>query len=84
MLVPVSAFPADMVPELGMEIHLEGEDGGVHATTIAEIKDEGVLLDLNHPLAGKTLHFQVKVLALREPTAEELEHGHVHSGHHHH
>ncbi len=84
MLVPASAFPEGLVPEVGMSLNLQGQDGGVRPATIVEIGDEGVHLDLNHPLAGKTLHFHVKVLALREPTTEELEHGHVHSGDHHH
>jgi len=43
-----------------------------------------VTLNFNHPLAGDELRFHVKVVALREPTEEELEHGHVHEeGHHH-
>ena len=83
MLVPATAFPDGMNPEVGMLLHVQGEDG-VKAATVAEISERGVLLDLNHALAGKTLHFHVKVLALREPTLEELEHGHVHSDHHHH
>jgi FKBP-type peptidyl-prolyl cis-trans isomerase SlyD len=84
MLVPASAFPEDATPELGMHLQVHGSDGNVHAATIAEISDMGILLDLNHALAGQTLHFHVKILALREPSLEELEHGHVHSGHHHH
>jgi FKBP-type peptidyl-prolyl cis-trans isomerase SlyD len=42
------------------------------------------LLDFNHPLAGEALRFEVEVTALRDPTPEELEHGHVHDGDHHH
>ena len=83
-LVPATAFPAGMVPEKGLKLNVQIQDGSVRTATIAEVGDEGVLLDLNHPLAGETLHFHVKVLALREPTAEELAHGHVHEGHHHH
>ncbi len=43
-----------------------------------------VVVDFNHPLAGKTLHFDVTVREVREATAEELEHGHAHGpGHEH-
>jgi FKBP-type peptidyl-prolyl cis-trans isomerase SlyD len=44
-----------------------------------------VTLDGNHPLADQNLHFEVQVVGVREATAEELEHGHVHGagGHHH-
>ena len=51
--------------------------------TIVEIGDENILLDTNHPLAGKTLHFDVTVTGLRAATDSELEHGHVHFGHDH-
>lgn len=84
VLVPVSAFPEGMNPEKGMEINMQTEDDGVRTAMIEEINDEGVLLDFNHVFAGEALHFHVKILSLREPTAEELEHGHVHGDHHHH
>lgn len=45
---------------------------------IKDFNDESVTLDFNHPLAGKELHFNVKIIDLREATEEELEHGHVH------
>ena len=53
---------------------------------VKEIKPEVVVVDLNHPLAGQTLHFDVAIREVREATAEEKEHGHVHEpgGHHHH
>jgi FKBP-type peptidyl-prolyl cis-trans isomerase SlyD len=43
-----------------------------------------VTLNFDHPLAGDELYFSVKVVGLRELTAEELEHGHVHEDGHHH
>jgi len=42
------------------------------------VHPDTIVLDVNHPLAGETLHFQVKVIDLRPATAEELDHGHVH------
>jgi FKBP-type peptidyl-prolyl cis-trans isomerase SlyD len=52
---------------------------------VTEVYPTTVKVDANHPLAGQTLHFEVKVVEVREPTAEELAHGHVHGpgGHHH-
>jgi FKBP-type peptidyl-prolyl cis-trans isomerase SlyD len=45
-----------------------------------------ITIDANHPLAGETLTFDVKILEVRAATAEEIEHGHAHGpgGHHHH
>jgi FKBP-type peptidyl-prolyl cis-trans isomerase SlyD len=40
---------------------------------IKEVKENSVILDMNHPLAGHELHYQVKVLEVRPATAEELE-----------
>jgi FKBP-type peptidyl-prolyl cis-trans isomerase SlyD len=44
-----------------------------------------VTVDVNHPLAGQNLHFTGSIVDVREATAEELEHGHVHGpgGHEH-
>ncbi|MCX7023723.1 MAG: peptidylprolyl isomerase [Spirochaetes bacterium] len=53
-------------------------DEGPGLLTVTEIEGETVTVDANHPLAGETLHFDVKVVDVREATAEELEHGHVH------
>ncbi|MCL4271358.1 MAG: peptidylprolyl isomerase [Anaerolineales bacterium] len=85
MEVPRSEFPADMQLEEGLELHVTDQDGNHQAAYVAEFDDKNVKLDFNHPLAGAVLNFHVKVIALREPTAEELDHGHVHEdGHHHH
>ncbi|HLT40951.1 MAG TPA: peptidylprolyl isomerase, partial [Enhygromyxa sp.] len=49
-----------------------------------DVGDDEVLVDVNHPLAGVELHFSVNISEVRQATAEELEHGHVHGedGHH--
>jgi FKBP-type peptidyl-prolyl cis-trans isomerase SlyD len=83
--VPKSAFPADVQPAVGMELMAQGPDGEAVPFVIRELKRESIVIDLNHPLAGKTLHFAVTVREVRAATAEELEHGHVHGadGHDH-
>jgi FKBP-type peptidyl-prolyl cis-trans isomerase SlyD len=69
----------------GMRLRAES-NSGVHAVTVTHVADDTVTLDANHPLAGMTLHFDVEVTAVREASAEELSHGHVHGpdDHHHH
>jgi len=58
---------------------------GPRPVTVTHLSGDLVTLDGNHPLAGKNLHFEVEVAAVRAATAEELAHGHVHGpgGHHH-
>ena len=58
---------------------------GPRAVTIEKIGLSVVDVDLNHPMAGKDLHFDIEIVDVREASAEELEHGHVHGdgGHHH-
>ncbi len=60
-------------------------DGGMRMFTVTAVTGDMVTLDGNHPLADKTLHFDTQVVDVREATAEEMEHGHVHGpgGHHH-
>jgi FKBP-type peptidyl-prolyl cis-trans isomerase SlyD len=82
--VPRSEFPSDMELEEGLELNLTDEDGQTQLAFVESFTDENVRLDFNHPLAGAELKFNVKVIGLREPTAEELDHGHAHDeGHHH-
>lgn len=61
----------------GMQFEAHGENG-VQIVTVVGVNGDEVTLDANHPLAGETLHFDVKVVDVREVTEEELEHGHVH------
>ena len=58
---PRSQFPPDMAPEVGMQLNLRSQDGQNIPVVIAEVKDEVVVLDANHPLAGKDLIFDVEV-----------------------
>ena len=82
--VPASQFPSDMQVEEGLELTVRDEAGEARYARVEMVEGESVRLNFNHPLAGDELHFDVKVVALREPTAEELDHGHVHEeGHHH-
>ena len=64
--------------EVGMVVEVEDEDGYAYMAQVREIGDKVVILDFNPPLAGKTLTYDVEVVAIREATAEELEHGHSH------
>jgi FKBP-type peptidyl-prolyl cis-trans isomerase SlyD len=81
--VPRDAFEDDAEIEPGTQFQAEGPDG-VSIVTVLEVKDDQVTIDANHPLAGENLHFEIEIVKVRAATAEELEHGHVHEGHHHH
>ena len=77
------AFPQDFDLKEGEDIQVQDPDTEqVKIAYISEIGPDEVKLDFNHPLAGETLHFEVTIVALRMPSAEELAHGHVH-GHGH-
>jgi FKBP-type peptidyl-prolyl cis-trans isomerase SlyD len=79
------AFPPAFEPQVGMALTAEGPDGESVPFTVREVRPGSVVIDLNHPLAGKALHFDVTVREVRAATAEELEHGHAHGpeGHGH-
>ena len=68
----------------GMQFQGQTPDG-MRVFTVTALVGDMVTLDGNHPLADKTLNFDVEIVSVREATAEELEHGHVHGagGHHH-
>jgi FKBP-type peptidyl-prolyl cis-trans isomerase SlyD len=71
-LVPLDTFPPDLALTKGMGLKMRDQEGQVHKAYVSEIRPEGVMLDFNHPLAGETLHFHVKIAALRTATPEEL------------
>ncbi len=68
----------------GMSTVLSTQEGQ-RPVTIVKVGSSVIDVDLNHPMAGQTLHFDIEVVDVRDATAEELAHGHVHgaSGHHH-
>lgn len=69
----------------GMQFQTQTEDGQVMLVTVKDVSDDVVIVDGNHPLAGVTLTFAVKITDVRAATEEELQHGHAHGagGHHH-
>lgn len=83
-VVSKDGFQGDEEMQVGMQVQLDTENGPMVAM-IAKIEDKEVTLDLNHPLADMTLHFNVEVLDVREATADEISHGHAHGpgGHNH-
>lgn len=81
--VPKNEFPEHIPVEAGTELQVDNEEGEPVYARIEKIENNVVELNFNHPLAGKELHFSVTVLALREPSKEELDHGHVHQEHTH-
>lgn len=68
---------------VGMRLHAQTEQGP-RAVTVTHVMGDMVTIDANHPLAGKNLNFDIEIDGVREPTEEELAHGHVHGpgGHH--
>jgi len=72
--------------KVGEVVPMEDENGYPFSGKILEVAADTVLVDFNHPLAGMNLHFEGKILEVREALKEEIAHGHVHGahGHHHH
>ena len=65
--------------QLGMQFQVETQNGPV-IVAVKEIQEDKVVLDGNHPLAGKDLTFDVEIVSIRPATDEELQHGHLHMG----
>ena len=87
--LPKSTFmhEGELIPDLkeGNTIALQDDQGMPFPSKVISIGEETVKMDMNHPLAGQNLYFTGTVIEVREATAEELEHGHVHGpgGHNH-
>ena len=78
-------FPEGTTFDLGDHVQAKGTDGQTLPARVVGINPAKVTLDFNHELAGQELTFDVVIDSVREATAEELQHGHVHGpgGHHH-
>jgi FKBP-type peptidyl-prolyl cis-trans isomerase SlyD len=75
--VPRSMFEGVDNIEAGMRFQAQTQSG-TQVVTVAAVSGDQVTVDANHPLAGQTLNFKVKVSDVREASDEEIEHGHVH------
>lgn len=76
-------FPDNLA--IGMQFEGESQESGEKLVyTVTDIADEKVVVDGNHPLAGRTLRFDCTVTAVRAATNDEITHGHVHGAHGHH
>jgi peptidylprolyl isomerase len=62
---PRDQFPPDMKPEIGMQLNLRGQDGRNFPVVISEVKNEFIVLDGNHPLAGKDLIFDIEMVEIK-------------------
>jgi FKBP-type peptidyl-prolyl cis-trans isomerase SlyD len=87
--LPINAFPKEVTLEAGMQFFAEGENGTPTPIWIERVEGDSVFIDVNHPLAGETLHFDVKIVRIRDANEDERDHGHPHgpdgtSGHDHH
>jgi FKBP-type peptidyl-prolyl cis-trans isomerase SlyD len=70
--IPKSQFPSDVEIKPGMAFEAQGPQGPFMISVAKINENETITVDLNHPMAGKQLHFDVNVVEVREPTAEEL------------
>lgn len=82
--VPKEMFQNADEVQVGVQFHAQSPDGQAIVVTVVEVKDDAVVIDANHALAGVELNFEVKVVDVREASEEEIAHGHVHGPHGHH
>lgn len=83
LVEPLEIFPEKI--EVGMRFERVSDDGEQELVyTITDIADGKVVVDGNHPLAGIAIIFACSITEVRDATAEEIAHGHVHGAHGHH
>lgn len=85
-VVDRAAFPPDEILAPGQSFQAVDDEDNAVTGRITAVDGDAVTIDFNHPLAGETLHFEVEITGVRDASAEERHHGHVHGpgGHHHH
>jgi FKBP-type peptidyl-prolyl cis-trans isomerase SlyD len=74
--IPIEQF-AGLELNIGMTLYGQGEDGNTVQVIVKEFNDKEVIIDFNHPLAGKDLHFNIEIAEVRDATEEELSNGYV-------
>ena len=79
--IELDAFPQEMELAEGDEIFLLNEEDEEVPGIIEQIKNESIIVNYNHPLAGQILTFDVEVVEIRDASEEELAHGHAHDEH---
>lgn len=62
--IPRTEFPDDIAPEIGQELQLSDDQGHIFPVVVAEVADDHVILDANHPLAGKDLTFEISLVSV--------------------
>lgn len=62
--VPRSEFPADLNPEVGQELQMSDDQGHVFPVVVAEVAEDHIVLDANHPLAGEDLTFDITLVKI--------------------
>jgi FKBP-type peptidyl-prolyl cis-trans isomerase SlyD len=77
--IPMKALEGIDKLEVGMNLQSKDQHGSPVTVRVLKITKKAITVDANHQLAGETLHFNVSIESVREATADELEHGHVHS-----
>ncbi len=76
--LPADMFQQTGMPPVGAMLPLQDQEGNHINAIVTEVSTEAVTVDLNHPMAGKTLNFDIEILSTRPATEEELSHGHAH------
>ena len=77
-IVQRTAFEGVESIEVDMAFEAHNPEGGVQRIVVRQVEGDEVTVDGNHPLAGMDLHFDVKIISVRDASSEELSHGHAH------